>query len=170
MEKEITFTAKINVPEGYEAFYNKKTKSVEIRKKDTLPNSWEEFCENTSVSNKECIIDTCSDIVKAFNEQFVYNTSRVINRDKNILPNKEIAEAFLALMQLVQLRDVYRQGWTPNWRNFGEIKYGIYFYENNLRGNVFNNISNTISFQTAEIRDKFLNNFRDLIEVAKELL
>lgn len=170
MKKEITFTAKIDVPEGYEAYYNEETKSVEIRKKNILPNSWEEFCENTPILDKEYIIDTVSNIVKAFNEQYMYNTSRVINRDKNILPNKETAEAFLALMQLIQLRDVYRQGWIPNYKSYDEIKYSIHTYDGKIEIDSFNLANSVISFQSEEIRDKFLNNFKDLIEQAKELL
>jgi hypothetical protein len=95
MEKEITFTAKIDIPEGYEAFYNEDTNSVEIRKKDNLPNSWEEFYKNTPVSNREYFINANSNIIRTS------NAPRLEYADKNLLPNEETAKAFLALMQLI---------------------------------------------------------------------
>ena len=73
-------------------------------------------------------------------------------------------------MQLIQLRNVYRQGWTPDWKSYDEIKYSIHAYGGKIERNNFNLANSVISFQSEEIRDKFLNNFKDLIEQAKELL
>lgn len=73
-------------------------------------------------------------------------------------------------MQLIQLRDVYRQGWTPDWNDGKKIKYIIYYSRNTVEKCACYKDSEILSFQTSEIRDKFLNNFRDLIEQAKELL
>ena len=47
--------------------------------------------------------------------RLVYEIDRDKDSDKNILPSKQAAEAHLALMQLHQLRDCYRQGWTPSF-------------------------------------------------------
>lgn len=72
-------------------------------------------------------------------------------------------------MQLVQLRDCYRQGWTPDWKD-GTEKYVIVQYDNVLSYEVCQRISRVLSFQSVEIRNEFFNNFRELIEKAKELI
>ena len=154
-------TIEIEVPDGYKAVYNEDTQKIEIVEVK-LPKTWEEFCENNPVKS---------------DEYFIYNgdIKSVITgglRDitaKSVLPNKETAEAFLVLMQLIQLRDCYRQGWKPNWKKACN-KYCIYYEIDGIFP--FNNIYNSrvLSFQSEEIRDKFMKNFRELIEIAKELI
>jgi len=156
-------TIEIEVPDGYKAVYDKDTQKVEIVKVE-LPKSWEEFCENNPIR---------------WGETIIYNNSKEImalgvgdNRDssiKNILPNKATAEAFLALMQLIQLRDCYRQGWKPDWKN-NENKFVIEIIDGEITTYWDNRRSRTLSFQSIEVRDKFFENFSDLIEKAKELI
>ena len=156
-------TIEIEVPDGYKAVYNEDTQKIEIVKVN-LPKSWEEFCENNPIG---------------WGETIIYNNSKEImalgvgdNRDssiKNILPNKATAEAFLALMQLIQLRDCYRQGWKPDWKN-NENKFVIEIIDGEITTYWDNRRSRTLSFQSIEVRDKFFENFSDLIEKAKELI
>lgn len=91
-------------------------------------------------------------------------------RNKSILPTKQLAEAMLAMCQLLYLRDIYRQGWIPDYNDSSQNKFGIYFFKNCLTTNVSQLITHTISFQSTEIAEQFLENFRDLLETAKELL
>jgi len=154
-------TIEIDVPDGYKAVYDKDTQMVEIVKVE-LPKTWEEFCEDNPIKKNEYFIDEYGEITYAAEKHRATNL-------KNILPNKETAEAFLALMQLVQLRDCYRQGWKPDW-NDGNEKYIIVQYNNLLSYEVCQRISRVLSFQTVEVRNEFLNNFKDLVEQAKELI
>lgn len=78
--------------------------------KAELPKTWEEFCSNYKVQNGEYYIGPDSVIRRA-----PLNNFRLPCGDSNLLPNKQAAEAHLALMQLHQLRDCYRQGWKPDW-------------------------------------------------------
>ena len=73
-------------------------------------------------------------------------------------------------MQLLVCREVYRQGWKPDWTNANENKYCIVNVNNKIKPSTNVAFNNVLSFQSAEIRDKFLENFRDLIEEAKELI
>lgn len=73
------------------------------------------------------------------------------------------------LSQLLYLRDIYRQGWTPNW-NDNNFKYGISVQYNQLAKNMQFGINNTFSFQSKELRDKFLENFKDMLEKIKDLI
>jgi hypothetical protein len=76
---------------------------------------------------------------------------------KQIFATKEQAEACIALAQLSQLREVYRNGWVPDWNDQEQIKH---CFESSL----------FICFQDGETYDLFYNNFKDLIEKAKPLM
>ena len=90
-------------------------------------------------------------------------------RDSNLLPNKQAAEAHLALIKLHQLRDCYRQGWKPDWEK-EEIKWCIDKRKNYLIITSSYSYSKFLSFQSKEIAQLFLNNFQDLIEEAGDLI
>ena len=155
-------TIEIEVPDGYKAVYDKDTQKVEIVKVE-LPKSWEEFCENNPIKAGEYFINEYSEIIYAAEKHRAANL-------KNILPNKETAEAFLALMQLIQLRDCYRQGWTPDWKDDKQPKYSVITSSGKVSVDTRIVTNGILSFQSEEVRDEFLNNFRELIEQAKELI
>lgn len=128
-----------------------------------LPKTWEEFCENYPKGEQERTINTYSVSVSSGRGH------RDAHTDKNSLPSKEAAEAHLALMQLHQLRDCYRQGWVPDWSN-NDLKFGI--VTNGKKASIGTGISFNyfLSFQSREIAEQFLENFRDLIEKAVDLI
>ncbi len=70
---------------------------------------------------------------------------------------------------MIQLRDCYRQGWVPDWKD-DEDKYIIEYGEDNLYLGIYKHNNTFLSFQSKEIRDKFLKNFKDIIEIAKDLI
>ena len=89
--------------------------------------------------------------------------------DKNNLSTKERAEAFLALMQLVELRDAWNGDWKADWNN-SEKKYLIFVSRGDIT-KFANSVSNTVlHFKSEQLRDQFAEQFKDLIEQAKELL
>ena len=132
--------------------------------KDNFPTTWEEFCKNNKTKEDECFINSQSAFRYA-NGGF----DRSIDSDKNILPSKKSAEAHLALMQLEQLRDCYRDGWVPDW-NDESIKYVIKNDCDELEKDVYTDVSFFLTFQTEELRDQFFDNFKELIEIAKDLI
>lgn len=139
--------------------------NIVFKKKNELPATWEEFCEQNPINQEEFFIDGCSQI-KTSNQ----NTKRVLNRDKNLLSTKEDAEAHLALMQLHRLRDVYRQGWVPDYKEVLTVKYAIKFINNALFIIQTNTVNSFLTFKSKEIAEQFLENFEDLILKAKELI
>lgn len=90
-------------------------------------------------------------------------------RNRNFFATKEQAEASIALAQLSQLREVYRNGWVPDWSNNNK-KYCIFIIEDAIVKDWFKRSNRFLSFQDEETRDLFLENFRDLIEKAKPLM
>ena len=158
-----TIEIEIEVPDGYKAVYDENTQRVEIVKVG-LPKTWEEFCKKYPVKEGEYFIGEFSDIVCVKDAQ-----ERNCATDRNILPNKKTAESILALMQLIQLRDYYREGWKPDWKNDDTSKYVISLYRNEINCESFCIFNHILSFRSERIRDEFLENFNDLIEKSKEL-
>lgn len=170
-------TIKINVPLGCEV---RKTgcDSIEIIfpdgvkdnpvlkvEADRLPYSWEEFCEKYSIQMGECLLDKSSSFYEA-----VPGRIRHKDTDKACLPDRETAEAFIALMQLIQLRNCYNGGWEPDWEDSEERKYVVVINDNKIESSYLSATSCPLAFRTEERRDLFIKNFRDLIEIAKPLL
>ena len=103
------------------------------------------------------------------------NTSKIIEhayaeeKNKNVFATKEQAEASMALAQLSQLRDIYRNGWKPDY-NKSVNKYVIELFIDKIDTHYYQGRNHFLSFQDAKTRDLFLENFRDLIEKAKPLM
>ena len=166
MKKQII---EIEVPDGKKAVW-KDGKVVFEDIKPQLPKTWEEFCYHYKIQEEECYINTDAEIKKA-----VSSRTRLIYGDSNVLPNKQAAEAHLALIKLHQLRDCYRQGWVPDYTNiFDKFCINRYFdyYSHKHNYEIVARIANSyfLSFQSKEIAQEFLNNFRDLIEQAGDLI
>ena len=60
--------------------------------------------------------------------------------------------------------------WKPDWLNTEQDKFVLYTHNNVICLNRFVLGHNVLAFPTAEMRDAFLENFKDLIELCKELL
>ena len=156
-------TIEIEVPDGKKAVW-KDNKVIFEDIKPQLPKTWKEFCKQNVIRDGEHYIDSFSDIVKKTS----IGTMRNCSFDKNILPNNQAAEQHLALMQLHQLRDCYRQGWVPYWNGYS--KYVI--VKNRGEYGVFTSkwTSRFLTFQDMETAKEFLTNFRELIEQAGDLI
>jgi len=160
---------KINVPEGYEIDQENSTfeciKFKPIKKE--LPKTWKEFCETHPRVAGEGYVKTDS-ICRVIEATGGY--TRNPEDDRNLLPSKELAEAMLALCQLIQLRDCYNGGWEPDWCDSEAGKYCINSFRDSIHTTCTYVEQKVLAFKTKELRDQFLENFRDLIEIAKPLL
>lgn len=106
----------------------------------------------------------------ASNSQIVETKETIcVDTNKNILPTKKLAQAMLALCQLLYLRDIYNDGWQPDWKD-GEQKYTIVPQEDAIECFENNTISRSMTFKTSKLRDLFLESFKDLLKIAKPLL
>ena len=146
---------KVKIPKGYILVNESKTKidgfmtitlglepiSMEQPKKD-LPETWEEYL---SIENK------CRPSIS------------------NLIVPPKYSMAFKSLARLIELRDHYNDGWEPDWR-LDSGKYIIYITSNSISAICLSNTAHVLAFKTEELRDEFLSNFRDLIEIAKHLL
>ena len=135
-------------------------------KESALPNTWEEFCEMYPIEEdkKEYFIDENSNI-RLLKKGIRHNTIH-----RNVLPSLQSLKAHIALMQLHQLRDCYRQGWKPDWRDSYQCKWCIMFDTDTFKVKSGIYCSRFLSFQSKEIAEKFFNNFQELIKLAGDLI
>ena len=129
-----------------------------------LPKTWEEFCENHPIEKGEAYIDDDSEINIILN-----NEPRDKEYYKNICPSKESAEAHLALMQLEQLRDCYRGLFVTV---IGMPVWSIIMYNGkpHILQTMWGKNHSFLSFQSKEVAEKYLKNFKSLIEKAGDLI
>lgn len=76
----------------------------------------------------------------------------------------------IAMIKLHLLRDEYRRGWKPDWRNVDESKFVIEMVTKELSINNYGITRHFLSFQDEKTANEFLTNFRDLIEEAGDLI
>ena len=152
-------TIKITPPEGYEVDREKSTFDKIIFKKieNSLPMSWEELgvVGGYYVSSRSNINDM--------------SMTNAVDINRNLFPTKEEAKAMLAMAQLCQLRGRWNDGWKADWKD-DTLKYCIISFENTLCKESYKSTSNSMAFKTKELRDKFMETFKDLLEEAKPFL
>lgn len=89
--------------------------------------------------------------------------------NKHVFSDYKQAQAHIAKMKLHLLRDEYRQGWKPNY-NIRQDKYTIVYSNNWGLTVIIYQTPRFLSFQSREIAEEFLTNFRDLIKEAGDLI
>lgn len=99
----------------------------------------------------------------------VNSTKFEMSHRKGFIKNKKVAEAYAVLPQLIRLVDEYNEGWVPDWEK-ERCKFIIGYYRNKIHFIEYSYTQRLLAFKSAEIRDKFLEDHRDLIEIAKPLL
>ena len=134
--------------EEYQNWYNSNDK----------PMSWEEYCEQNPIKGIEFFIDAeCY-----FKE--ISPRERIFWRDANVM-SKELCEAFVAYMKLIQLRNA----WVKDCDD-GVTFVKITTIHNSLTIMIVGDNTNGLSFYSKDIAQEFIDTFKDLLEIAKPLL
>lgn len=94
-----------------------------------------------------------------------------VSKIHSVLVPRDMYRAVNALCKLLICRNAWWQklGWKPDWGNHDD-KYVVRINGGNIISSVFLNDNFILAFPTEEVRDKFAETFKDLIEEAKELL
>ena len=161
----------IVVPDGWECIVKNGIATFQEKKENTQnpPRTWEEFCENFPIQNGEAYIDYYNN-----GPDPIIEVSKSLGEKRNNrfwLISGEEAEAFIALMQLRQLRKAWVGDWEqPSSRiSIAAIAYNINNTELVVEeDNYWDNM--TLSFPSKEMAEDFLICFKDLCETAKNLL
>ena len=82
---------------------------------------------------------------------------------------KEAYEITEALRKLTNIRDVYNEGWEPDWENNRE-KYVIKRLKDGFMLYIAVNEKSILYFKSIEIAKKFFEEQKELLELAKPLL
>lgn len=148
----------IVLPKGWEVDKIENGKIILKETKKELPKTWEGCCdyliEGEHITDNSSVSRIC--------------TSAVSDDEQNVLPIG-LGKPMLALCQLLVCREIYRQGWKPDW-NDDSSKYCIIPVRGEVSTSVTEHMNRVLSFQSSEVRDEFLKNFKDLIEEAKEMI
>lgn len=157
------------VPDGWEFDRIDDSGNIVLKeKKKELPKTW---LECLRVVNETEYINDCSEIKKQSNADDLESGGCIIgSEERNLLP-RGLGKPMLALCQLLVCRNAWwkQLGWKPDWEdNFG--KFFIYKSCRKVKKGRTCNENHILAFPTSEVRDQFLDTFRDLIEEAKELL
>lgn len=115
--------------------------------------------------------------MQGFEQKAPAPTYEEVVRDKNyiylpenlVAPNKELADATIALLKLLFLRDYYNEGWQPDWKSDNK-KYIIERYEDELRVIGIFGTGAVLHFRKLNIAERFLEEQKELLEIAKPLL
>lgn len=162
----------INIPEGFEIdreqsterqIVLKKIKRQIVLKKIERPRTWEEYCEKMKGKDSYFFNETLQEVrCSNFGETGVFVSEFV--------DEKEV-EAFVAFSRLRKLRrDWLGKNWKPDWKNNDVAKFTIISAENEICKGEHYKVNSSMSFPTEEMRDEFLDCFKDYLEQAKPLL
>lgn len=153
---------KIQIPDNCELIRVGNTYIVKERK--GKPKSWEEFCNTTPIKAGEVLINcnnsaTSNPFIKA---KYSIGHERA---GKYWCTSEEEAKAFLALIQLRQLR--------KEWVGDSVISYPYNSIVNSKFSGVVvkeTSFSHPLTFPNKEMAEEFFDYFKDLCETAKILL
>lgn len=115
-------------------------------------------------------VPTFEDTIKWLKENNKYDVYISDDSKVTYFTRKENYSAFEALRKLVILRDYYNDGWQPDWKNNDENKYVILTENDEIKCEKNYSYKRVLAFKTSEIRNKFLEDQRELLEIAKPLL
>ena len=158
-EKEII------LPDGWEVKEVVGNKVIIREKEKVLPKTWKECAR---IINDVELINIDSEVENYAIDDF---DEGPIDAERKIVP-AGMGNPMLALCQLLICRNAWWKvlGWKPDWEDQKQEKYCIGFIRGIIDVTINEGSNRILAFPTREVRDQFLDSFRDLIEEAKELL
>lgn len=120
------------------------------------PMSWEEYCKQNPIKAEDYFISSDCALLQPDSKE-----GRNFETDANVM-SKELCEAFVAYMKLIQLRNA--------WVEEDKACYRIIVADNTILFTLAITSPSGLSFPTRVMTKEFLNTFKDLLETAKPLL
>lgn len=158
-------TIEFNVPEGYVLDREASTRNKVVYKKEKqevfLPNTWEEFCRHAKPGLRYII--TYKGDIKGGELEYLD-----LEIDRSVLPSKEAAISVRALMQLLNLKEVYKEADEPG---LSDSYYNIVIGRQSKDPYIVNEAEPSLfSFKSPDLARRFYQNFKDLLKEASPLL
>ena len=133
-----------------------------IRTLSTSPYTIQGFEQKAPVKTYEDAVKWCIENLKDYRECVC--TEYVNEKQENALE---------VLRKLIILRDYYNEGWQPDWSKKNKMHFCIRVRNNKITTNSdsdINEFNTVLVFRDYTIRDKFLKEQKELLEIAKPLL
>lgn len=153
----------INIPEGYEIDKEQSTeRQIVLRKiENKSARSWKEYCEKMKGKYSYFYNNAIRRIVDS-----QFGSEPVLSEFEDM----EDVETLEAFSKLLRLRKDWVGEWKPDWTEGNQIKFTIVSREDKIVYGATGIDSRPMSFPTKEMRDEFIETFKDLLEIAKPLL
>lgn len=136
---------------------------------DTIPSlSTKPYIVELKGFEQKALVPTFEEVLINCDKRYPPNIRAEVDY-KEIYPTKELSDAAEAIRRLLFLRDYYNEGWQPNWKK-NDPKYIIENCEFKLVKDTVFSISKVMAFKSEKVRDIFLEEQRELLEIAKPLL
>lgn len=143
---------------------------VTFREKERkLPKSWEEFCEMFPIKKGEVSISVVDYDIYERDCDHLTPAERDPDEDIFTFSEKSVAEAFLSLCKLIQLRNAYNGDWVPDWNKSTDKIVIDFCRDGDLLTFYAQGEVTLLAFKDKETADEFLRNFHPLIEKLKPL-
>lgn len=146
---------------------------------DITSNRWRPLSQTPTLSTSPYTLEGFEQKVQAptFEEAWeeaenIYEPKSEYDKEKyKGYPSQELADASEALRRLLFLRDYYNDGWKPDLKGNADYTFCIVNYGGNMlsKDKAFS-VCRVMIFKTEEIRDKFLEEQKELLEIARPLL
>jgi hypothetical protein len=153
-------TKEIILPEGWVIDKQIGNKLIVKENKYSLDN-WRKCYDKLFFEEKLCFINEVSNIDYDLPEEPSLGWI-------NVFP-KEYGKPMLALMQLLVCYKAWIGDWKPDW-TADYTKYCIRVNNEEVVMDRFTGMQHILAFPTLNMRNKFLETFKDLLEQAKPLL
>ena len=142
-----------------------------VKNKGTVPTlSTSDYSIETKGFEQKAPVPTFETAVNWIASDNRYNPAYAeINKKEKVFLSETYFYAFEALRKLIILRDYYNEGWQPDWNTSG-FKQCIELEGEVVCGRDHAYSSRVLAFKSGEIRDKFLKDQKELLEIAKPLL
>lgn len=143
-------------PIGGDVWLERENEYLKWYNSNDNPMSWEEYCEQNppTTGNDWYISDSCN-----------LNTRLCDSKRKPNVMSKELCEAFVAYMKLIQLRNAWVKDCT-DCVTFARITT----IHNSLTIMSVGDNTNGLSFYSKDVAQEFIDTFKNLLETAKPLL
>jgi hypothetical protein len=150
-------SVKVTPPDGYEIDPKSTTSEIFFRKKDNRPRS-----------RKDLSYPVAGFVVRG-NVVKPYSIYSINDESKEAWPTKELAEAALALSELMQYRQRWIGDWKPDFKD-STVKYYIRYFADTIDLDSTKIMNYVLTFPSSDMRDDFFKTFKDLLNTAKPLL
>lgn len=137
------------------------TKIILEKKKKEYPKTYEECCKVLGIEVRD--FDVLYNMLDTSEKNYCNNLDRLLNTFRKLLICRD------AYWKIAG--DEMRLGkpWKPDWNHLSD-KWVLFYTSNKVWFHVAQTRHSVFAFPTEEMRDAFYENFKELIEICKELL